>query len=102
MKPSRGMAELLSRDYLISRDDLRTRSKAASAAFRKGGRGGTAGERREDGADDHSTHRKGKLGVCVRTVSTRRSRIKRTASGRREEEDAACRERIWNATCTEL
>src|SRR5476649_2529436 len=41
------------RDQLLSRDDLRTRSGAASVAFRKGGRGGTAGERREDGADDH-------------------------------------------------
>jgi hypothetical protein len=32
-------------------------------------------ERREDGADDHPP-RRGKLGVCVRTVSPRRSRIR--------------------------
>ena len=66
-----------------------------------------AGERREDGADDHLLGTR-KLGVCAggvrggSTVSPRRSRIKRTASGRREEEDAACRERNWNATCSEL
>ena len=41
------------RDQLLSRDDLRTRSEAASAVFREGGRGGTAGELCEDGADDH-------------------------------------------------
>jgi hypothetical protein len=34
-------------------DDLRTRSEAASTVFREGGRGGTAGELCEDGADDH-------------------------------------------------
>ena len=48
----------------LKRDDLRTRSEAASAGFRKGGRGGTAGELCEDGADDHLIPT-GKLGVCA-------------------------------------
>jgi hypothetical protein len=46
-------------------------------------------ERCEDGADDHRLTNDSKLGVCAGkgggTVSTRRSRIKRTASGRRHD-----------------
>jgi hypothetical protein len=71
------------------RDDLRTRSGAASAAFR-----------REEGAEQPEsvartaqmiTHPEGQTRSLCRgffragTVSTRRSRIKRTASGRRDE-----------------
>jgi hypothetical protein len=80
-EPPSGLAELLSRDQLILCDDLRTRSEAASAAFRKGGRGGTAGERREDSADDHPPERQIRS-LCLGffragTVSPRRSRIRR-------------------------
>jgi hypothetical protein len=41
----------------------------------EGRKGGTVGERCEDGADDHPPT--GKLGVCVGTVSPRHSRIER-------------------------
>ena len=83
------------------RDDLRTRSGAASAAFR-----------REEGAEQPEsvartaqmiTHPEGQTrSLCPHSLPAAQPHQKRTAGGRRDEEDAACRERIWNTTCNEL
>jgi len=67
----------------LSRDDLRTRSEAVELSRGECGRG-TARERREDGADDHTSARQTRS-LCLKiageagTVSTRHRRIRRLA-----------------------